>query len=355
MRDKIGVLRLTLTYAGCMLGAGFVSGQELWQYFGAYGREGLPSLLLSLALLGAMTVLVVLLSARTGEVTMDALIVRRKNAPLRGLVGVATALLLFGISGIMIAGIGALAEQTLGLPVWLGNAIVAALLAVFTYFGFNGMLAVFSAAVPVLIGATVIITGIRIGGAELSGIRLTAAEGNPMLGGWFLSALNYTALNFYGTMAVLPPLAGRFRSRRTLPMAVLLGTLALLFVALGVLGALAATPGCVSEELPMLSLARTLGALPGAVYAALLFLGMFGVAVSNTVAVMHYLEAKFIRIRRVRTPAMVALIAAAYAGSLLGFGNLISYIYPVYGYLGIALMAIVGWNYIRSRFGIGKP
>ena len=41
MPQKIGTLRLALTFAGCFLGAGYVSGQELWQYFGAFGARGL--------------------------------------------------------------------------------------------------------------------------------------------------------------------------------------------------------------------------------------------------------------------------------------------------------------------------
>jgi|GEM_PF-4829672 len=40
MSQKIGTLRLALTFAGCFLGAGYVSGQELWQYFGAFGARG---------------------------------------------------------------------------------------------------------------------------------------------------------------------------------------------------------------------------------------------------------------------------------------------------------------------------
>ena len=37
---KIGSLKLGLSFAGCFLGAGYVSGQELWQFFGAFGNWG---------------------------------------------------------------------------------------------------------------------------------------------------------------------------------------------------------------------------------------------------------------------------------------------------------------------------
>ena len=52
MQQKIGTLRLALTFAGCFLGAGYVSGQELWQYFGAFGARGLLGLVLAIVMLG---------------------------------------------------------------------------------------------------------------------------------------------------------------------------------------------------------------------------------------------------------------------------------------------------------------
>ena len=91
MQRKIGALRLGLTFAGCFLGAGYVSGQELWQYFGAFGTHGLLGLVLAIALLGGTGVLLLRLSARTGIEAMDALIVRADIPWLRTLVGVLTA------------------------------------------------------------------------------------------------------------------------------------------------------------------------------------------------------------------------------------------------------------------------
>ena len=42
-----------LTFAGSFLGAGYVSGQELWQFFGSFGGGGLLGVLAAMALLAA--------------------------------------------------------------------------------------------------------------------------------------------------------------------------------------------------------------------------------------------------------------------------------------------------------------
>lgn len=190
MQRKIGTLRLGLTFAGCFLGAGYVSGQELWQYFGAFGAHGLLGLALAIALLGGTGVLLLRLSARTGIEAMDALIVRADIPWLRTLVGVLTAALLFGVVCIMTAGI---------------------------------------------------------------------------------------------------------------------------------------------------------------VYAVLLFFGMFGTSVSSLVAVLTYTGQKSAWLSAHRTLVLLVLTAAAFAGSLFGFGDLIGTVYPVYGYLGMAAMLLVTEHAIHAR------
>ena len=106
MQQKIGTLRLALTFAGCFLGAGYVSGQELWQYFGAFGARGLLGLALAVVLLGDTGVLLLRLSARTGIETMDALIVRAdipwlRTAMLLVLTAAAFAGSLFGFGDLI--------------------------------------------------------------------------------------------------------------------------------------------------------------------------------------------------------------------------------------------------------------
>ena len=200
MQQKIGTLRLALTFAGCFLGAGYVSGQELWQYFGAFGARGLLGLVLAVALLGGTGVLLLRLSARTGIETMDALIVRADIPWLRTAVGVLTAALLFGVVCIMAAGIGALGNQMLGLPVWLGAAIACVLIAAAAYFGLGGMVSVFTVAVPCMIVAALVIAGIRLHRTELTAAAFAAGDTNPMLGSWATSAVNYAAYNFFATV-----------------------------------------------------------------------------------------------------------------------------------------------------------
>ena len=89
---------------------------------------------------------------------------------------VLTAALLFGVVCIMAAGIGALGEQMLGLPVWLGAAIACVLIAAAAYFGLGGMVSVFTVAVPCMIVAALVIAGIRLHRAGLTAAAFAAGS-----------------------------------------------------------------------------------------------------------------------------------------------------------------------------------
>ena len=325
MSQKIGTLRLALTFAGCFLGAGYVSGQELWQYFGAFGARGLLGLVLAVALL-----------------------VRADIPWLRTVVGVLTAALLFGVVCIMAAGIGALGEQMLGLPVWLGAAIACVLIAAAAYFGLGGMVSVFTVAVPCMIVAALVIAGIRLHRTGLTAAAFAAGDTNPMLGNWATSAVNYAAYNFFATVGILAPLTRHLKKPGTAVWGTVLGCVLLLAVALGVLCALATSPESIAAPLPMLDLACRLGAA-GVVYAVLLFFGMFGTSVSSLVAVLTYAGQKSARLAGHRMALLLVLTAAAFAGSLFGFGDLIGTVYPVYGYLGMAAMLLVAEHAVHAR------
>ena len=63
---EIKTWSLAFTYVGCFLGAGFISGQELWQFFGSFGGGGLLGVLAALALLAVFGLALMYIISRTG-------------------------------------------------------------------------------------------------------------------------------------------------------------------------------------------------------------------------------------------------------------------------------------------------
>ena len=82
----------------------------------------------------------------------------------------------------------------------------------------------------------------------------------------------------------------------------------------------------------MLALAYGLSRPLGYVYGILLLLCMYGSALSMTVAITTYASARSERVEKRRGWFILALGALGYAASSVGFGDLISVVYPVFGY-----------------------
>ena len=351
-RKEKGTVSIALTFAGCMLGAGFVSGQELWQYFGAYGEKGILSLILSFLLLGAATLLLVLLSRRLGKTAMDDLILKADLPLVKNLIGDVTAFIIFSNVSIMIAGIGALAEQMLGVSRILVDLIVTVLIGVCSFFGIGGMMTVFDLLVPLLVASTLVICGVRLGGTGLEGIRFSADSAvNPMLGGCALACVNYATMNFFGVITVFPPLGEKIGKTRKLVLALILGSVLLIVSGLGIVLALAASGNVVFKEIPMQDMALMLGSFPGLLLAVMLLAAMFGVGVSYQVSTMSYLEGRGKWLREHRNLVLPVVLVLAYALSLIGFGDLIGFLYPLFGYFGMLLILLLLIRYVGSFRG----
>ena len=142
--NKLGKIRLGLTYAGCFLGAGYVSGQELWQFFGSFGAGGFFGLLLAVALLFAFGVIVFYLAKKKEIYEMDKIIVKSDIPAVRALVGFFAVFFMYGVYIIMSAGAGALLERLLGLPTFFGSLLFCVAVAYFSYRGIGGMVRAFS-------------------------------------------------------------------------------------------------------------------------------------------------------------------------------------------------------------------
>lgn len=323
-----------LTFAGSFLGAGYVSGQELWQFFGSFGGGGLLGVLAAMALLAVFGLALMYIISRTGIAEMDAVLVPwERLAWLRKLSSALQLILLFGVIAIMYAGGGALLEQLFSLPTWLGRTLMAVLVTLVALRGLRGAVGAFSLIVPVIVALTLLFGGMALARYGVSLPAFGAAEGsNPLMRSAAFGAVTFAFYNFFGSVGILAPLGEAASSGKAARRGVLLGTALLLLIAYSVLLAVMAVPETADAELPMLALAYGLSRPLGYVYGILLLLCMYGSALSMTVAITTYAAARSERVEKRRGWFILALGALGYAASSVGFGDLISVVYPVFGY-----------------------
>ena len=306
---ELSPLRLGLMFAGCFLGAGYVSGQELWQFFGSFGRQGIFGLFLTMLLLFFFGVATLWLAhqLQTGEA--DRVMLPWDIPFLRWCADFLQLGMLFAVVSVMYAGVGALLEQLFSFPHVWGSLLFGILVLSYALSGLKGLVTAFSFSVPLLILATLCF-GIRactVG--DLNALTLPVSHTqNVLLGSWLFSALNFACYNLLGTVAILSPF-GRYISRsRVLYLGVGLGTLALL-----------------------------------------LFAGMFGTALSSFVGIIQFFLEKFSWNKKRERRFALGLAVLAFLASLFGFGDLISVLYPLFGYGSMLFLLLLAFHFFQQK------
>ena len=348
---KIGAFHLAFTFAGCFLGAGYVSGQELWQFFGAFGQPGWLGLVIAMLLLGAIGLLMLDLNRRTHQYEVDRLVLPFASPLLHWCVTGLEMLFLFGVAVIMAAGAGALVRQLFALPMWLGCLLFTLLSGALSLGGRTGMITAFSRVVPVLVAVTLCFGVYTLLTAGLCPLPEPTAVANPLMGHWIFGMLTFASYNIVGASPVTAPMGRHLKDRKTLLLGTALGTLVILLIAASVMASIAADPACAAAELPMLQYAQDLSPFCGYVYGILLLLAMLVTTLSCLVAFVGTLQAKFPAIAFHRREMTALSSVLMFFAGLLGFGDLIGVIYPIFGYASIVFILLMAVHYLRVRQG----
>ncbi len=348
----INFARLALTFAGCFLGAGFVSGQELWQFFVSFGSVGFVGMAFAMLLIFLFGVLLIRLASVSKITECDRLIIRADNRFLRAFIGVSEVFFLTGIAVIMTAGVGALFRQTLGISEHLTGVIFVIILFVLSLGGHERMVAVFSMTVPLLVLFTLVVGIATVASFGFPDISLlgngNATGSNPLLSSWWVSAVTFVCYNLFSSVQIIAPVGALVNSKKSVYIGIFVGTFVLFLIAGCIFISLAAVPTASEAPLPMLYVAGSLSSVLGVIYSVLLFFGMLGTGLSSLVAVVHFVSEKLDKKNAV-LPVSATLCVIVYAGSLFGFGELIGTVYPLCGYLGVLAMAALAEHYYHIR------
>lgn len=322
---------------GAVVGAGFASGREIYQFFTVYGRPGLWGTLLAGLLLGLLATILL----ERGR--------KRRAAHYRDLFPLGAgwggplvdATLAFGLwagLGVVLAGGGELAGFS-GRASLEGILVMGASVLLVLWRGEQLFLRVNALLVPFFF--------LAVGGLWLGTLRhpLPNVSPAPREGfGW--GALLFVSYNSLLSLGVLAPLGRRFRSLK--------GTAAAGMGAGAALGLLALASAAVNhmlagrvaaESLPSLFAARRLSPTFGGLYGASLWAAMLTTGLGNGFALAARLR------RGAKRPgpgALVAILAAAPLG-LLGLVPLVERLYPLLGWLSLVALSWILWP--RRRRG----
>ncbi len=347
---KINGIKLMFTFAGCFLGAGYVSGQELWQFFGSFGKAGLFGMAIAAVLLSAFGILLTRYVQITGISDMDKVVIKKDSPLLRGIFVFLEVFFLFGVFVIMTAGVGAMLRQVFGINELLGSLIFSLLVALVAICSMSGMVAAFSVTVPALVIMSAVIFAISAAEHGLTNIQFkVSADTNPLLNNWFISSLVFVSYNLFASIGILTPIGKEIKKKSTLLIGLIGGGVLLFIIAIGIMLTMAIKPDTVTAQLPILAAAESISPVFTVIFALLLFGGMFGTSVSSVFAIDEYVKSRFKINKRTSVIIIIAISLLSFVSSIVGFGNLIGVVYPVCGYCGVVALVLIIVNFIKEK------
>ncbi|SDS16646.1 membrane protein [Corynebacterium timonense] len=352
MRKSVTV---ALAFVGLLVGAGFASGQETMQYFLAYGYWGIVG-----AIVAGITIVVVgatLFQLGSYYLADDhSAVFRHVSYPaVSAFMDVATMLTLFSIGFVMIAGAGSNLDQQFGFPTWVGAAIMTVFLLLSGFLDVDKLTRVISAITPFLILAVLaaLVVTILNMPEHIGGLNELALQNEPTAGvfnNWLVSALNYAALCIIMAVSMILVIAGSQLNPREAGVGGLIGGMlyaALLVVLVFII--FLNMESAVGADFPLLMVFNTMHPAVGVIVAIVIYMMVYNTAVGMFYAMARRITAS--HPERFR-PVYFTVVLIGFALSFIGFADLVSWVYPVLGYLGMVLIVVMVVSWLKGRAGI---
>lgn len=342
-------LKIGLAFVGLVVGAGFATGLEVIQYFMSFGLTGLWGIVLAGVIMAAAGAVILQLGCFFLAEEHNSVFRQIAHPVISRTLDIAVILTLFCIGFVMLAGAGSNLEQQFGLPTWIGSLIMVVLVAATGLLDVEKVSNIISGVTPLLILAVVTVflyTLFNLPGDFGQLGELASAEASPV-SPWWLSALNYVGLALILGVSMSLVIGGAHSSLRdTMRGGLLGGTVYTILLAMLAFTMLANIEVVAGDDVPTLSLFESIHPVLALIMTFIIFLMIY-----NTAIGMFFALGKRVTASRPRryVPVFFALCAAGYGVSFVGFETLMTYVYPVLGYLGLGMvMLLVGW-WIKSR------
>lgn len=320
-------LKWVFLIIGTMIGAGYASGRELWQFFGPESGLAIVIFTVLFSLCCYSILLISFENKTTHYLPVLKKLVGSRFAPLYD---VMIIVYLFSTTVIMLAGSGVTVEAY-RLPYWWGILFIAVPVVIVFIWDIDGVLSLNSIILPLLIMGLVSVLLSFILKQDLSIFADIKQQGN------WVAAFPFTALNILPLVAVLGAIGEQIKSRQealfsSIISGLILGLISFLYNS----SLVQIADDILVYEIPLFAILKHYPYSMFIIMSILLWFAIFTTAVSGTLGLVT--RAKDL----INLPLW--LMAFLLIGSMIpltrfGFATLIEYLYPLYGMLNLYILA----------------
>ena len=354
-------ISIMLAYVGVLTGAGLASGQEIMQYFVSFGIPGL----FGLGAIGIMHILVGGIILQLGshylaDSHID-VIEEVSNKYVGKFMDFALIVNCFLMGFVMIAGAGANLNQQFGFKPWIGSLICTLMIIFIGMLDFDKVTKVIGAFTPLIIlfavaGSIYTFVTIKPNWQGLDQLSQSVISPLPNVA---LSTVNYFGLCMISGISMAFVLGGSKTDSAEAGLGGMLGGLMVaILTALVGFTLFFTLPIVKDSDIPMQIVLENIHPTLGLIMSLIIF----GMIFNSSISLFYSAARRFSDTENKFRRNLIIFTLLGFALSFMGFKKLMSILYPILGFLGLALtiILVIAWfkekdeikHEMRRRFAI---
>ncbi len=330
-------LLIGFTYMGTVVGAGFATGQEILQFFTLYGKMATLTIIISSILFIWLGTKIMIISHEIKAYSYEDMNIHLFGEHLGRWVSILMLILLFAITTVMLAGAGSVFREHLNVSYQLGLLITMLLAYSVIVRGMNGIKAVNTLVVPIMLIFTFIVFKLAIQSPTGYNFLMLTSD-YPSWRVW-LSPFMYTAFNLILSQAVLVPLGATTPDLRSIRLGGLIGGIGItIMLWIGHIALSANMPGIVQYDIPMGHIIVPLGPWVYILFIFIIYAEIFTTLIADLYGLSLQLQHRTSLNPRI---LIIILLSICYVLSQIGFRTLISTLYPLIGVISLFWLVVL--------------
>ena len=360
VQEKVSFKRV-ISFGGAfialIIGSGFATGQELMQYFSAYGKMGALSLVLVFALFYMVGTELIITGYEKHFENPNDIYTEVGGKFVGKFYDYFSVFFLFLSYTVMIAGAQATAMEQYNSPKYVGGIVLAVFVMLTVYFGLDRIVDIIGS-----IGPVIVILAIGVGTVSfilnfknipnaagdlemaLNSGDLHVASTNPIL-----AAGSYVGFNLIWLAGFLSSIGKELNSKKEGRLSIFTGafgfSVASFLVSLAIYISISKV---YSSQIPMLMLARDIHPTLAHIFSIVIFFGIY----TSAVPLLWNVVARFSEdgTKRYKMLTIILGIIGAIIGLTIHFNKLVNVVYVVNGYIGLVFGILLIIRHIKRKF-----
>ena len=342
---------LGMAYFSCTVGAGFASGQEMLQYYAAFGGWGIIGAIIAMARMPLVAMIAMQYRSYFQATSHDRVFTSVTSKIMARFIDYTITFTQFCISFVMLAGAGANLNQQFGTPLWFGSALMAAAVIICGFFNVEKVTNILGSITPFIVALLVIVAVHSYFNPPADiGAAFQFANDNvaTTLPNWWVSTFNYVGIAMMGGISMGIIMGGDMLDLKTAGRGGVIGGLLFgVLLVMMVIAMLFNSETVFEDALPTLSLITAISQPLGTFAAIVIYVMIFSTALGNFYSLSRRVVAK--KPERFHM-ALIILVIVGFILSFLDFATLVGFVFPITGYLALIMIVVLIWTWLtRGR------